>query len=109
MGDASGSSFSTTGSCRSSGSRRRIEAIRSRTSWAAASTSRSSSNSTTTMLTPSLLVDRSVLTPPIVLSASSMRSVTSVSTVSGSAPGKTAVTVTMGKSTLGNRSMPSRR
>ena len=62
-----------------------------------------------TMLTPSLLWERSVLTPLIVLSASSIRSVTSVSTVSGSAPGRTVVTVTIGKSIFGIRSMPSAR
>ena len=106
IGEESGSSFSMTGSSRSAGSRRRTADTLSRTSCAATSTSRSSSNSTTTMLTPSVLVERSVLTPLIVLIASSRCSVTSVSTVSGSAPGRIDVTVTIGKSTFGNRSMP---
>ena len=42
----------------------------------------------------------------MVLTASSIRSVTSVSIVSGSAPGSTVVIVTIGKSIFGNRSMP---
>ena len=46
--------------------------------------------------------------PLIVLTASSILSVISVSICSGAAPGCTVVTSTVGKSTLGNRSTPSR-
>src|SRR5688572_30034579 len=45
--------------------------------------------------------------PLIVLTASSTLSVTSLSTCSGAAPGRRVVTVTVGKSTCGRRSMPS--
>ena len=56
---------------------------------------------------PSAEVDRSSSMPETVLQTSSIRLVTCVSTSSGEAPRKTVVMVTMGSSTLGNRSMPS--
>jgi hypothetical protein len=55
---------------------------------------------------PSELVDVMVFTPLMVLTASSMRSVTSMSTTSGLAPFNTVVMLTMGKSTLGKRATP---
>ena len=45
--------------------------------------------------------------PLIVLTASSILSVISVSTSSGAAPGRRVVTTTVGKSTFGKRSRPS--
>ena len=45
--------------------------------------------------------------PLIVLTASSILSVISVSTSSGAAPGSRVVTTTVGKSTFGKRSTPS--
>lgn len=67
---------------------------------------RSRTNSTVTTETPSLLVELIVLTPLIVLTASSILSVTSMSMISGLAPLRRVVTLTMGKSTFGNRSTP---
>ena len=58
--------------------------------------------------TPSEDVERSSSMPLIVLTASSILSVISVSTSSGAAPGSRVVTTTVGKSTLGKRSRPSR-
>src|SRR5947207_14291591 len=60
-----------------------------------------------TIDTPSEEVDRSSSMPLIVLTASSILSVISVSICSGAAPGWTVVTSTVGKSTFGNRSTPS--
>ena len=62
----------------------------------------------TTCDTPSDEVERSSSMPLIVLTASSILSVISVSTSSGAAPGSRVVTTTVGKSTLGKRSSPSR-
>jgi len=53
--------------------------------------------------------DVSSLMPLIVLTASSILSVSSVSISSGAAPGSTVVTMTNGNSTLGKRSTPSLR
>jgi len=61
----------------------------------------SSSNSTTTCETESALVDRRCLIAAMVDTASSIWSVTVVSTVSGAAPGSTETMVTTGNSTLG--------
>ena len=58
--------------------------------------------------TPSDEFDRSSSMLLIVLTASSILSVISVSTSSGAAPGSRVVTTTVGKSTLGKRSRPSR-
>ena len=57
--------------------------------------------------TPSDEFERSSSIPLIVLTASSILSVTSVSTSSGAAPGSLVTTTTVGKSTFGNRSSPS--
>ena len=51
--------------------------------------------------TPSDEVERSSSMPLMVLTASSILSVTSVSTCSGAAPGSRVVTTTVGKSTFG--------
>ena len=53
--------------------------------------------------------ERSSLMPSTVLTASSMRCDTSVSTSSGEAPGKVVRTRTVGRSTEGKRSTPSRK
>src|SRR5262245_49238939 len=59
--------------------------------------------------TPSEEVERNSSMPLMVLSASSILSVISVSTSCGAAPGSTVVTVTVGNSTRGKRSTSSRR
>ena len=58
---------------------------------------------------PSLVVDRSSSMPETVLMISSIGLVTLVSISSTLAPWSVVVTVTTGRSTLGNRSTPSRR
>ena len=58
--------------------------------------------------TPSDEFERSSSMPLMVLTASSILSLISVSTSSGAAPGRRVVTTTVGKSTLGKRSRPSR-
>ena len=58
---------------------------------------------------PSLVVERSSSIPDIVLTISSMGRVTEVSISSELAPRRVVVTTTTGKSTLGNRSTPSRK
>src|SRR4029450_10631424 len=58
--------------------------------------------------TPSDEVERSSSMPLMVLTASSILSVTSVSICSGAAPGWTVVTTMVGKSIFGNRSTPKR-
>ncbi|CAN5859725.1 hypothetical protein BH24ACI4_BH24ACI4_10890 [soil metagenome] len=62
----------------------------------------------TTCETPSDDMDRSSSIPLIVLTASSILSVISLSISSGAAPGSRVVTITVGKSTFGKRSTPSR-
>src|SRR5499426_2876722 len=79
----------------------------SRTSCAATSVFFSSTNATITCEMPSDEIERSSSMPLIVLTASSILSVISVSICSGAAPGCTVVTTTVGKSTFGNRSTPS--
>ena len=81
----------------------------SRTSWAATSTLFSSWNWMKTCETPSVDTDRSSSMPAIVFTARSILSVISVSISSGAAPACLVVTVMIGKSTLGNRSTPSRK
>ena len=76
----------------------------SRTSCEAVSTFLSSKKVMKTWDTPSVEVDRSSSMPLMVLTASSILSVTSVSISSGADPGKRVVMATMGKSTLGKRS-----
>ena len=61
-----------------------------------------------TIETPSEEVDRSSSIPLIVLTASSILSVISVSICSGAAPGCTVVTTIIGRSIFGNRSTPRR-
>ena len=63
----------------------------------------------TTCEMPSLVVERSSSMPETVLMISSIGLVTLVSISSTLAPLSVVVTVTTGKSTLGNRSTPSRR
>jgi hypothetical protein len=104
-----GSILLTTGASTPRGSRGCTRFTLSRTSCAAASTVRDSSNWITTSEIPSLEVERSSLIPPIVLSDASILSVISLSTSSGAAPGSRVVTTTMGKSTFGNSSTPSLR
>ena len=107
-GAAPMSNFSTMGVSISRGSLESVAWTRSRTSWAATSTLRSRSKRMTTCETFSTLTERSVSSPGSVLSASSRGLVTLVSMVSGSAPGRMVVTVTMGNSTSGNWSTPMR-
>ena len=57
--------------------------------------------------TPSDEIERSSSMPLIVLTASSILSVISVSISSGAAPGSRVVTTMVGKSTFGKRSTPS--
>ncbi len=102
IGRASASCLAMIGGSTSSGNRPRTREILSRTSWAATSTSRRSSNSIVMALTSSRLVEARVRIPSIVFSSSSRTSVTSVSTTSGLAPGYTVTTDTTGGSTSGN-------
>src|SRR5215213_2667541 len=62
---------------------------------------------TYTCETPSLDTDRSSSMPLMVLTASSILSVMSVSISSGADPGRRVITAMVGKSTFGNRSTPS--
>ena len=57
--------------------------------------------------TPSVEIERSSSMPLMVLTASSILSVTSVSISCGDAPGSVVMTVTIGKSTFGKRSTAS--
>ena len=107
-GDAVGSSFSTVGWITVRGSSGMTRLTLSRTSCAATFASFSSTNETTTCDTPSDEFDVSVSMPLMVLTASSILSVTSVSTCSGAAPGRRVVIATDGMSTFGKRSTPSR-
>jgi len=65
-------------------------------------------NWTITRETPSSVVERISSIPLTVLTASSMGLVTRASVSSGAAPGRNVVTITVGTSTLGKRSTPSR-
>ena len=67
----------------------------------------SSANAMMTRDTPSLDVDRSSSTPPIVFTAPSILSVRLVSTSSGAVPFSVVVTRTMGISMFGKKSTPS--
>ncbi len=79
----------------------------SRTSCAPTSPSFSRSKRTVTTEMPSEETENSWSMPLMVLTASSILSVISVSISSGAAPTRTVVTLTSGKSTLGKRSTPS--
>ena len=81
--------------------------ILSRTSWAATSKSLLSENWILTCEMPSTEVERISLTPLMALTADSTFSVMSPSISTAEAPGLAMMTVTTGKSTLGNLSMPS--
>ncbi len=80
----------------------------SRTSAAAACASTSRRSSTPTRENPSVEVEITRFTPLMPETASSTRRVTSDSTSSGAAPGKTTPTLMKGKLTSGKRSMPRR-
>ncbi len=102
IGNASASCFAITGSSTSSGSLPRTRETLSRTSCAAASISRSSVNSSVIVETCSwlaLVIERS---PSRLESSSSRTSVTEDSTTCGFAPGRIAVTETIGGSASGN-------
>ncbi len=79
----------------------------SRTSWAATSGFFSRVNWICTSDTFSEEVEINWSMPLMVLTASSILSVTSVSISSGAAPGRTVVMTTKGNSTFGKRSTPS--
>src|ERR1043166_2180836 len=107
-GAASGSILSTRGCWIVFGSSGRTPLTLSRTSCAATSVSFSRTKLMATCEIPSEEVERSSSMPLIVLTASSILSVTSVSICSGAAPGCTVVTSTVGKSIFGKRSTPRR-
>ena len=86
-GMAAGSMRWTIGSSISRGSWPRMAATLPRMSWAATWVELPMWKMTTMFESPSCEVDSMVLTPSTVLTASSMRLVTSRSTVSGLAPG----------------------
>src|SRR5690606_23491217 len=86
----------------SSGRLLRARATRSRTSAAARSGSRESSNSIVIADTCSRESEVRCLMPSIPISSSSSGSVTEASTTSGAAPGYTVVTDTIGASTSGS-------
>ena len=100
-GAASGSILSTRGCWIVFGSCGSTPFTLSRTSCAATSVSLSSRNEMMTCEMPSDEIERSSSMPLIVLTASSILSVISVSICSGAAPGCTVVTVMVGKSTFG--------
>jgi hypothetical protein len=62
---------------------------------------------TKTWDTPSLEIERNSSMPLMVLTASSILELTSVSISFGAAPGSSVITLTVGKSTFGKRSTPS--
>ena len=107
-GAASGSILSTRGCWMVFGRRGSTPFTLSRTSCAATSVSLSSRKDTITCEMPSDDTERRSSMPLIVLTASSILSVISVSICSGAAPGWTVVTVMVGKSIFGNRSTPRR-
>ena len=107
IGIASGSCFCTTGGSDVSGSTRMTGSTLARTSCAATSGFFDSSKVIVTLDCPSVEVDRSSSIPATVLTAASMRSVTSASMLSGVAPGFVVLTETTGVSIRGYRSTPS--
>src|SRR5262245_3976645 len=80
----------------------------SRTSWAATSIWRFRLNVTIKMAVPGPQIERSSLIPWIVLICSSSRWASWVSVSSIEAPGSSTRTLTVGRSTVGKRSTPSR-
>ncbi len=107
-GAAPMSSFWTIGVWISRGSFESVAWTLSRTSWAAMSAFRSRSKRMMIWETFSRFTDRSVSSPASVLRVSSSGFVTVRSIASGSAPGRTVVTVTNGKSISGYWSTPMR-
>ena len=107
-GIAEKSSFWMMGSSIPCGSSPRMAAILARASWDASLIRISSWNCTTTVETLSRDVDITCLTPAIGLTASSIRLLTSRSTLSGEAPGNLVTMVITGISTSGNMSTASR-
>lgn len=99
----------TKGTSVCSGRSRTTGPIRSRTSWAATSMSRSRLNTAKTLDMPAPVTDRSSVTPSTVFIASSTRSVILTSVSSTDAPGRPERTTTWGRSTRGNRSVPRRK
>ena len=91
-----------------SGSWPRIVRTLASISWAATAPLFSRTNSIATCDIPSFVVERSCSIPETVLTISSIGLVTPVSISSTLAPRSVVVTVTSGKSTLGNRSTPRR-
>src|SRR6185503_15965053 len=98
-----------TGGVASSGRVRPSVLTRSRTSCAADSRLRSSLKVAITIAVPWPETDLSSLMPSTVLTTSSICCVTSDSTSSGAAPGRPTRTETVGRSTEGKRSTPSRK
>src|SRR5258708_31353665 len=83
------------------GNQRRVCVIAAGTSWAAASISRSSENCMPICVCPRLDVDVMLSMPAIVETCFSSGVATVAAIVVGLAPGSTAVTVSVGKSTFG--------
>ncbi len=108
-GKAAKSSFWMIGSSIPWGRFPRIAPILARASWTASLIFTSSWNTITTVETLSREVDMTCFTPEMGLTASSMRLLTSRSTVSGEEPGNLVTTDTTGISTSGNISMASLR
>ncbi len=108
-GAVSLSSLETVGGRMSRGRRRAAFRTLSRTSWAATSTERLSAKVTVTLLVPGPVSERSSVMPWMVLTASSIFCVTCVSISSTEAPGSSVRTLTVGSSTDGKRSTPSRK
>ncbi len=109
IGELSLLNFWTTGGSTSSGSERTTVATRSRTSCAAVSRSRSSLKVAMTSDVPGPETERSSSMPSTVLTTSSMGCEMSVSTSSAEAPASVVRTLTVGRSTEGNRSTPRRK
>jgi len=105
---AAGSKRSTRGSLTSVRSSGLTAEIFSRTSSAALRPSMCRPNSMMTTERPSVLREVNALMPAIALTPSSTFFVTSLSTISGAAPGYSVMTTTTGKSMFGNWSICSR-
>ena len=102
------SNLDTIGGRISRGRLRTAMATLSRTSWAATSICRLRAKVTMTMQVPGPEIERSSWMPWMVLICSSSRWATRVSTSSVEAPGSSTRTLTVGRSTAGKRSTPSR-
>ena len=107
-GAASSANLSMIGASVPSGNWLRIVRTLASTSCAATAPFFSSANSIVSCDIPSLVVERSCSIPATVLTISSIGLVTPVSISSTLAPRSVVVTVTSGRSTLGNSSTPSR-